>query len=69
DEIVQSVIPQHIKAEADRFLSAFSFEVNSLAADLRTLIKRTERVNTQTSLMVEKVRNMEKRLERLEDHR
>ncbi|MBI4176193.1 MAG: hypothetical protein HY518_03240 [Candidatus Aenigmarchaeota archaeon] len=66
DEIVRSVIPQAVKAEADRFLSAFSFEIGSLASEMKALVKQTERVNTRTEKLIEKVKGMDKRIEMLE---
>ncbi len=63
EKILQEVVPNEVKAEVDRIVNSFSFEVRGLSDTVRKLSQDTESSNSETREYVEKLRATEERME------
>ncbi|MCK4555514.1 MAG: hypothetical protein KAT83_02815, partial [Candidatus Aenigmarchaeota archaeon] len=62
EKILQEVVPNEVKAEVDRIVNSFSFEVRGLSDSVRKLSQDTESINSETREYVDKLRATEERM-------
>ncbi len=62
EKILQEVVPNEVKAEVDRIVNSFSFEIRGVSDTVRKLSQDTESINSETRKYVEKLQATEDRM-------
>ena len=62
EKILQEVVPNEVKAEVDRIVNSFSFEIRGVSDTVRKLSQDTESINSETRKYVEKLQATEERM-------